>query len=346
MKVLFAPDYRNALQYQAFLARELAGYGIHVDFLSDYRRGMPLTRGIQNTECDILHLHWPEAYFSKRDSLGWLRKIRYHLDLRGANRGRKLFLTAHNLLPHNRHRELGVSAAIKATAKRANGVFVHSEFAAEEFSRTFGVSTKKCHVVPYGDHTDGWLPPIDSAVARAELQLSENAKICLVFGTVSPYKGTDEIVEFWRRNRPEATLVIVGPVLDESFEGRLISVAKDDKNIDLRMSRDWLSDKDLWCWLSAVDCTIFNYKEIFTSGAAAMARSMGVPVLIPQRLQAADLHEPHPLVHRFDSLKTDFTTHLHAALMQTRDYAAASKWRSETSWQEVARLTRNAYFGE
>ena len=68
--------------------------------------------------------------------------------------------------------------------------------------------------------------------------------------------------------------------------------------IDLRLVDEWLDDATLRVWLSASDCSIFNYRDIFTSGAAALARSYGLPLLIPRRLASADLDEPHPHVFR------------------------------------------------
>ena len=54
--------------------------------------------------------------------------------------------------------------------------------------------------------------------------------------------------------------------------------------------------------LSAADAAVFNYRTIFTSGAAALARSWGVPILIPSRLATVALDEPAPTVFRFDRL--------------------------------------------
>ena len=334
MNVLFAPDYRNGLPYQEFLARELNKIGVHVDFLNHYRRGMPLTRGIGDFNCDILHLHWPEVYFSRKTAGDGLRKLRYPFDLRLAIRKRRLFLTAHNLLPHNRHDEWKVSSLVKKTAQLSDGIFVHSEFAQDEMVRKFGVSKEKCWIIPYGDHTDGWEPPMATEEARRQLNLAQEQKICLIFGTVSPYKGSDDVIKYWIRETPGARLVIAGPVISEEYADQLRVLAKQSPDVELRISDQWMSDEELRVWLSAVDCTIFNYRDIFTSGAAALARSMGVPVLIPGRLRAADLHEPHHLVHRFDSLDTDFKLHLEAALCQTANYEEARQWRLRTSWQK------------
>ena len=41
---VFAPDWRDGVPYQRLLAEALIDHGVSVDFLSGYKRGMPLTR--------------------------------------------------------------------------------------------------------------------------------------------------------------------------------------------------------------------------------------------------------------------------------------------------------------
>jgi hypothetical protein len=113
--------------------------------------------------------------------------------------------------------------------------------------------------------------------------------------------------------------------------------------IKLRLLDKWLDDAALRVWLSAADCSIFNYREIFTSGAAALARSCGLPLLIPRRSASADLDEPHPHVFRFDALDTDFMPQLERAIATRCDYAIASEWRQKTCWDRVAGTTAIVY---
>ena len=66
MRVLFAPDWRGGVPYQRLLADALAKRNVDVVFPNGYKRILPLSRGLDAAgPCDILHLHWPEAYFAK-----------------------------------------------------------------------------------------------------------------------------------------------------------------------------------------------------------------------------------------------------------------------------------------
>jgi glycosyltransferase involved in cell wall biosynthesis len=343
-RVLFAPDYRAGLPYQALLAKALTRFSFEITFQSDYYRGLPLYRGAQAANARLVHLHWPEKYFQHKGD-GWdrFRVVRYPLDLWLTSRRYPLVMTAHNLLPHNRHNEPEVFQNVQSTAKRARAIFVHSDVARREMCRMFGVSQDRCHVIPYGDHAAAMGRPLARDEARQALQLPREGKICLMFGTVSPYKGSDEVIDLWVQCRLPYQLLVVGPVLAEGFARTLRELSQKNPSVELRLTEEWLDDAALRCWLSAVDCTIFNYKEIFTSGAAALARSFGVPLLIPRRLSAADLDEPHSHVLRFDDLKKDFIDQLQRALTIRPDYDVARAWRAKTGWEEVAAITASVY---
>ena len=101
MSVLFAPDYRVDNPYQSLLADSISQFGYGVRFLSNYQRCLPLFRGCPPS-ADLLHIHWPEAYFRSNKNLAqsWARALRYPIDLYLSLRNRSFVATAHNLLPH------------------------------------------------------------------------------------------------------------------------------------------------------------------------------------------------------------------------------------------------------
>src|SRR5687768_1360785 len=102
MDVLFAPDWRQGVPYQRLLADALVAHGVRVAFLSQYKRVLPLSRLLRERSADLLHLHWPEAYYpQKRDRWDWFRRARFVADLMLATRRMPCVLTAHNLAEHN-----------------------------------------------------------------------------------------------------------------------------------------------------------------------------------------------------------------------------------------------------
>jgi glycosyltransferase involved in cell wall biosynthesis len=344
MRVLFAPDWRAGNQYQRLLAEALSPHGVEVSFLSDYHRGLPLFRGTRSKAPDLIHVHWPEAYFSHRgDFWDSLRVGRYPLDCLLTAHYRPMVLTAHNLIPHNRAAERGVFRNARCTGRMSQAVFVHSDTARRVIRESFALSDDRIHVIPFGDHSVTIGSPLPRNEARAQLKLPLHEKICLVFGTISPYKGSDELVRFWAENRIPYRLVIVGPITSEAYAKKLYRFAQGCTMIDLHLLNEWLDDATLRLWLSAADCSIFNYREIFTSGAAALARSYGLPLLIPNRLASANLDEPHSHVFRFATLDADFCVQLERALTTTCDYDIAREWRRRTCWDGIAKATALVY---
>jgi glycosyltransferase involved in cell wall biosynthesis len=334
MKVFFAPDYRAGVAYQGLLAGALSDLGIEVTFSSGQRRVLPLWRGTREWNGDLLHLHWPEKFFElRRDGFDFLRKVRYPLDLGLTLRRLPMVLTAHDRLPHNRSGEL-LKRNFQRTYDAARAIIVHSAKAGEAVRATYGVSPEKLHVIPHGDLSASLHPLPSRAEARAALGIAAEERVCLMFGTVEPYKGIEPVVDWWRSTSPAATLAIVGKPFTADY-GNGIRMRAGGASAKIRFELAWQRDEALERWLAAVDCVLFHYRAIFTSGAACLARSLGIPILIPRRLDTVDLAEPHPLVFRFEDLESDFRG--------GRDFAAAEEWRKATAWGRVAEETARVY---
>lgn len=358
MNVFFAPDYREGVAYQRLLAGALENQGVTVTFPRGHRRMLPLWRGLEGWSGELLHLHWPEKFFEvRRDGLDFLRKMRYPLDLSLAARRVPIVLTAHDLRPHNRSGEALVEANFQRTYNAARAVIVHSEKAGEAVRAAYRVKENKVHVIPHGDLSVSLgggayrgasasvsvnASPLPSrADARAALGIGGRERVCLMFGTVEPYKGVEPVLDWWRGADTEATLVVAGKPFSAAYGAGIRERAEEAGNIRLDLA--WQTDEGLMGWLAAADCVLFHYRAIFTSGAACLARSLGIPILIPRRLDTVDLAEPHPLVFRFDALETDFPEALEGALGVRSDYEVARGWREATAWSKVAEETASVY---
>lgn len=340
MKVFFAPDYRQGVAYQALLAGALAAQGVEVTFPVGHRRLLPLSRGIQGWSGDLIHIHWPEKFFERRhDRLDFWRKVRYPLDLALTARRLPIILTAHDLRPHNRVGESLLDANFQRTYATARAIIVHSAQAAALLSST--VSPDKLHVIPHGDLSPSLGPLPSRGESRAALGFPVSEPLCLMFGTVEPYKGIEPVLDWWRSAKPPATLAVAGKPLSPAYAAAIRAHAADAKNIRLDLA--WQSDDSLKRWLAAADCVLFHYRAIFTSGAASLARSLGIPILIPGRLDTIDLAEPSPRVFRFATLDSGFLPALESALSITPDFSSAAPWREAIAWPHIAAQTARLY---
>ena len=341
MKVLFAPDWRTGVPYQTLLAAALGELGVEVDFLADYKRVLALTRLVQGRAFDVLHLHWPDAYYPRmHDGFDWWRQARFATDLALATRRHPLVFTAHNFAPHNRSGEFCEERNARAPFLQARAVIAHSAAARDQIVQRRGVPAERIHVIPHGDLARPLGTPVARADARRQLDLPDGPLV-LMFGTVEPYKGIEEVLAHWGAAQPVATLVLAGKPCDPDYAAHITRCAQGLERVSLRLG--WMSDAQLGQWLSAVDAVVFNYRQIFTSGAATLARSWGVPVVLPQRLTTVDLAEPSPFVRRFASFATDFGSALAGALATPPSFAAAAGWRAATAWPGIARATAEVY---
>jgi hypothetical protein len=162
-----------------------------------------------------------------------------------------------------------------------------------------------------------------------------------MFGAVEPYKGIEEVISAWPPDTHDLSLAIVGKPVSEAYGAHIARLAASKPNVVVRLER--IADAGVRLWLSAVDCVVFNYHAVFTSGTACLARSYGIPLLIPAHITTVDLGEPHATVIRFHSAATDMLSKLWVALNVRPDFSAARHWRQQTSWTYVAQETAAVY---
>lgn len=341
LNILFAPDYRAGVPYQTLLADALMRRGASVRFLQGYKRVLPLSRLLQEQDCDILHLHWPEAYYPRHgDALDLFRTLRFPFDLHRAAQKAVLVTTAHNFHAHDRSAETLIGRNVRYANRKSRIVFAHSAGAKRKLVHAFDLDPSLVRVVPHGDLSVAMRAPVGRAEARRQLGLREG-KLALMFGAAKPYKGLEDVIAWWKEARPAVQLAIVGKPVSEEYAAHLARRIGETPQILTRF--EFLSDDALGLWLSAADVVISNYREILTSGAASLARSYGVPLILPRRLDTLDLGEPTPYVRRFTDFATDFRTELDAALALPPDFAAAAAWREACNWDRVAELTMDGY---
>jgi len=340
MKVLFAPDWREGNQYQSLLADALGREGIEVIFPYGWRRGLPLSRMVRQYRPDLVHLHWPEAYYAKGDIFDALRLRRFPLDLRLALRQAPLAVTAHNIVPHNMHTSARVRQNQALVYRGATITFVHSERAGESLAAEFGLPRAGLCVVPHGDLSAPLGTPLPRDTARQQLGLREKP-VCLMIGVVRPYKGIEAVIDYWREQRPSAVLAIAGKPGTDDYRKEIEVRSAGVESIHLDLT--WQSDERMRLWLSAANCVLFNYSNVLTSGAAPVARSWGIPILLPRRLETVELGEPHPLVRRFGDMDSAFLDDLRWGVTTSASWDEGAGWRDECSWTRVARATSEQY---
>lgn len=339
LKVLVAPDYRHLAPYQTLLGDALRPLGVESEYYGGTRRGLPLTRAVWDRNLDLVHLHWIEQLVhGKQRSV--LRRLRLVPDMRFAARRTPFVYTAHDLFPTGWPETALNRWLVHGVLHSSAALIVHSAGAREIVCDAFGFPPERCALIPHGDQTPTYGPPMSRREARNRLGLGEG-KYCMAFGTLQANKGVAQLVEWWARTRPAGTLLVVGNVYDQPMARRMEQLVAEGANIELHFG--FQADSQVNAWFSAVDCVVTNYQTIFTSGVACLARSWGVPILLPSRLTTIDLLEPDPAVIRYTELEVDFEEYLHRAYATPPDYERGTAWRAATSWDTVASRTVEIY---
>lgn len=342
LRALVVPDWRDGNPYLTSLGGALGQQNVTVAFQSHTRRILPLWRLTRDQPSDLLHLHWPEAFWLASGRLHRLaQQWRLPIDLGLVARSRALVYTAHNLFPHDEAPSFLIRRTVAWLLAHADAVIAHSTAAGAALVAREPSLPPRLHIIPHGDLLDAAAVPPAHAHPTPPTRPPRD-KVALMFGVIQPYKGIEEILLQWPAMPPEWTLRIVGSSNHPAYLERLTDLAADlPSRVTIVAER--LSDAQLAQEIADADAVLFNYRRVFTSGAACLARSIGTPIVLPAACTTVDLAEPSPVVFRFNDHPASLPAALVAAGAAPRAPTDTACWREHTSWSRVAALTATAY---
>ena len=340
------PDYRSDNPYQTLLADALEDQGVDVTFPVGYRRVLPITRALKDTGCNVLHLHWPTPYvkseaLSKRAA--YAAKLLLDLSLVRL-RGVHIVWTVHNVQPHKsqypaleRYMRVGI-------AQVAHKLIVHDPDTRNKVAREYRVARSKVEVIPHGHYRGHYGEPPSQPEARRMLKLPEEGRFFLHLGMLRPYKGTDELLDAWKRiadQYPEAHLVIAGQPESLVYRNALAEKSRSCSQITFRPG--FVDDNVIPAYFAAADVAVFPFRRITTSGSLVLAISYDMPVIAPRypglewvlRDASDGLYDPDAGPSGLQNkllqvLQASGTSHNQTALRAAR---------KKLNWDDIARCT-------
>lgn len=327
MRVLIFP-FSKANPYQELLADGLASVGVEVSFDKSLF-------GFKRPVFDLLHLHWLPTDLTRRVFLLFrllvlrVRKI-------------PVVWTTHNLFSH------GGGGLVELWYKRiisriSAKLICHCQQAKTLVVQTYGVGADKVMVIPHGSYM-GVYPANDGKFEfKKKLGIKKDTFVFLHFGMINDYKGIPQLIEDFRRVKKTATLVIAGKVSKPLLEEQLRDLSVKDERIKLVL--EFIPDEDVSGYFGAADCMVLPYKNILTSGTAALAASFGKPVIAPrvgcirEQLGQGDtlLYDPGEKDGLFNALKLAFTEDLEALGKRNLEKSRM------LSWSNIAKETVKVY---
>lgn len=350
LRVLMMPDYRIDNPYQTLLAKALQNEGVEILFPLGYRRVLPIFRAIKTHPytIDILHLHWLSPYIKGENRLNktiYATKLLIDILLTKL-RGVKVVWTVHNYTSHNSQFPSLEQWTQRILLKIADRVIFHSTSALKDFSQTYQVDKFKIEVIPHGHYREVYNSPIEKFAARKSLNLPISGRIYLNLGMLRPYKGIENLLQVWQKNRKllgESTLLIAGQAADQVYREKLSTQASETEGVILHT--DFIEDEHIHLFFSAADVVVLPFEKILTSGSLILAMSYAKPIIAPrtggivETLGAADwlLYEPEDNQGLLHALKTSTQIDL-SALSQLVEQEC-----DRLDWEKIGQLTKNTY---
>jgi glycosyltransferase involved in cell wall biosynthesis len=276
---------RDVNPYGALLYTRLAALGIAVDEFNV----QALLRGTY----DVWHIHWPDRIASPGNAFLALKRALGFIVLLGVAklRGVKVIWTVHNLRPHE-PRHPRVQRLVRMFFLRAvDGYLSLSDAAKEETQRLYPRLSRIPGFVTRHGHYRGVYPDsITRELARATLGLPAQAYVFLFFGQIRPYKNLVALLhQFAQYNDPNSRLVIAGHAPEPEYGDTIREIAAHDPRVVCRLS--FVADQDIQTFMRAADLVVLPYVDILNSGAALLALSFEVPVLVPAKGSMAELQD-------------------------------------------------------
>jgi acetyltransferase-like isoleucine patch superfamily enzyme/glycosyltransferase involved in cell wall biosynthesis len=355
LSVLVAP--RDDNPYQSLLYNEVVEAGVPVSYgegptgshTVNLLLAPALLARFRLRGFKILHLHWVFQFsLPWATDRPWARRLMewwFAIYLRTASAlGYRIIWTAHDLLPHDQVFTDDARARDLLIAKAAV-VIALSDVTANEL-RSLGAHDVR--VIPEGPRANLYSVSTSPEEARASFGFSPDDKVALFIGKLSPYKGVDLLLSAIALLPRSSRLkfLIAGACLTDAYKEEVVRLAESVAE-RVVLNLEWVPDEEVARYIQAADFAVFPFREVTNSASVLLARSFGLPVVIPDLANLCDV--PSDSAIRFEP----GLEHLAAALeraehMPEDEYqrmrdAVASSEVVQTDWRTAALSTIDAY---
>jgi glycosyltransferase involved in cell wall biosynthesis len=179
--------------------------------------------------------------------------------------------TMHWRLPEAGTRIAGTLTRLLA---EMDAVVVHSEHGARRLERDFGVPRERLRVIPHGafDYLTGQENEEPLPVELREV----TDPVILAFGLVRPYKGTDVLLEAFRRLEGAELWVVGMPRMPMDELRELARKAPGT----VRFVDRFITDPEIPAFMRRADVAVLPYRNIEQSGVLYTALAFGRPLVL------------------------------------------------------------------
>lgn len=293
-------------------------------------------------EFDALVVHWPES--AARSSLWMIRQLTFRAFLLSVavfrSRGNRVVWVFHNATPHAKK-----DLPLHRFARKVDCLLSPSRVGlASAIAQYPSLSELPTGVSRLGRFAQKHTHP-EQPVTRSELGLPDKATVLLHFGYLRRYKGLESLVTALSElPRNDIRLVVAGEVHDDSYASELTALvaAADDDRVVLDL--DFLSRERLAAYLAVADGAVFPFSEVLHSASAMLARSAGLPVLVPAIGALPEYADLDPGLTLYQPSLTGHVLEQFAAQSSETGTAHEEEWPVELCWESIGAATASALY--
>jgi glycosyltransferase involved in cell wall biosynthesis len=340
MKILAWPAYpiSEGNPYTKLLYTHLRELGATVD---DFSMVRALSR-----RYDIFHLHWPEYYIGHRSrwkALAVTLMVFAAIYLQRVL-GAKVFWTVHNLHSHNQTRPRMEAIFWRLFSSSVHGYFCLTNQGMKlARAKWEALRSVPGFIVPHGHYAGEYTNDVDGVQARRNLNLPQECKVLLFFGTIVSYKNVPALVScFQQAFQDDTYLIIAGQGVCRREMDSIYALAAGNSRIRLDIRH--IPQHEVQYYMRSADLVVLPFREILNSGSAILALSFGCPVLVPSVGAMAELQDivGRDWVRLFDDELVPET--LRASLeWATKPRGTTMPSLEQLGWKKIASSTLTAY---
>lgn len=327
--------------YQYLLLKGLRDDGIDVEHGVDTKI-LPFVRTALKG-VDYIHVDWIHQYYMRKNAvLTAIQMCLFYTDifLIYLFFEVRIVWSIHNVFPHDSKNNFYLRLPRLLFGRLVHNVRVFNVHTIDRVSKALMIPKNKIIVIPEGNYTAYYPNNVLKIDCKAKLQLSDNYKTVLFFGSIRPYKGVENLIDVFKQiNDPDWQLLIVGDVKDSAYRKVLEDQARGFKRIVLRFK--FVSVDEVQLYFNSCDIVALPFQNIENSGSIKLAMGFGCPIITKKtQVLSAFLGESDNFL--FEE-KSDFhmllkeamqVPHTELRLRGERNYARVSK----LSWRDAARL--------
>lgn len=230
-------------------------------------------KSLMTPKIDVIHIQWADFLVKGPNPLKNLykRTLTVAILLRAKITGIPIVRTVHNLAPHE-----GVNLVEGFLLKLIDN--------ATDFRILLNESSENKY-----ENAVVFLHPRYQIVVKTPRTLNPSHKI-LAFGLIRPYKGFEGLVNAFRiANPPNGQLLIAGKPATQEYGLEFSELVSGSPNVTFRP--EFLPEEELQQEIIDADLIVLPYKNVYNSGAAILALSLGVPILITRSPSTESLQD-------------------------------------------------------